>query len=156
MLQSTRARLLAPFPERCIEAPLPGCRRDRHGFARVSLWHQGRTITLSAHRLAFELFVAPAQPGEPVRHTRGNPACVNPCHLVSGEFAPSRRRVWTATPATSTNSQNNPMAQCAANSTSATKKMPTKAGTKFRKGHMETSYRADPPAPTFRKGVRHG
>ncbi|MBK6554266.1 MAG: hypothetical protein IPP18_04885 [Rhodocyclaceae bacterium] len=84
MLQSTCARLLALFPESCIESPM---RRDRHGFARVSLSHQGKYITLPAHRLAYGLFIAPARPGQPVRHTCGNPACINPWHQFASEPA---------------------------------------------------------------------
>lgn len=80
MSKPSRAGLLALFPDRCIEAHL---RRDRHGFARVSLSHQGTYITLPAHRVAYSLFVAPAVPGEPVRHSCGNPDCINPRHLFS-------------------------------------------------------------------------
>lgn len=86
MLKSARAPRspwwLALFPSLCITSPL---RRDRYGFSRVTLPHNGGWITVPAHRVAYSLYIEQARPGVSVRHTCGNPACINPRHLVSSD-----------------------------------------------------------------------
>ncbi len=86
MLELSRAQRLAQFPDCCLETPQ---RRDRHGYGRINLPYNGKRIAVSAHRVAYSLFVGPCPAGEPVRHCCGNPACCNPKHLVVYSPAPT-------------------------------------------------------------------
>ena len=63
----------------------PGCwlwvgLRDKDGYGLIRKKHRG----LRAHRISYELFVAPIPAGLIVRHKCDTPRCVNPEHLEVG------------------------------------------------------------------------
>lgn len=81
------------FESKVEKSSLFGCwlwtgTRTRTGYGQV--WRVGLKRE-SAHRVAFELFVRPLEPGEWVLHDCDNPSCVNPAHLHVGDQRMNQR-----------------------------------------------------------------
>ena len=73
------------FEERCAPCPVTGCWwwagrpiSQSVPYSRIRIGNQKKLL---AHRLAFELFKGPIQPGLVIDHLCRNPECVNPDHL---------------------------------------------------------------------------
>ena len=69
-----------------IEKTEDGCwiwqgQTDRDGYGRT--WYKGRG-SLSTHRLFYEVWTGPIEPGKLIMHSCDNPPCVNPEHLIQG------------------------------------------------------------------------
>lgn len=75
--------------ERSIPEPNSGCLLwtgavDHSGHGVFSYWENGRSITTSPHRLAYQLYCGTIPDGKQVRHRCDVPSCINPAHLLTG------------------------------------------------------------------------
>jgi len=87
--------VIKPIRERLLHFSKPrpnGCREwtgefNVCGYGRLSVQRNGKRKQPLAHRLSYEMFVAPIPPGMMVLHRCDNPKCVAPDHLWLGTNA---------------------------------------------------------------------
>jgi hypothetical protein len=78
-------RLLA----RCVPNQTTGCWnwtgfRKNSGYGSFTVSQKGKTITKSAHRWAYEIFIGSISTNAVIRHSCDNKLCINPAHLETG------------------------------------------------------------------------
>ena len=61
-----------------------GSGRGKGGYGRINYQDNGKTKSISAHRLAYLMLYGEIPAGAVIRHTCHRPSCVNPAHLVAG------------------------------------------------------------------------